>query len=115
MWPLDSAKMDSVWASRSRCSSRSGTLQASTAKTSCPIIGVPTGRAWHRGSRCDGFVCHRLAVGLPRHLPPDGSGSGHGPFGDKAFKAALIGCVVLVIAGVLMVILGGQAPRSVGA
>jgi hypothetical protein len=54
-------------------------------------------------------------VGLPRHLPPDGSGSGHGPFGDKAFKAALIGCVVLVIAGVLMVILGGQAPRSVGA
>jgi hypothetical protein len=48
-------------------------------------------------------------------MPPDSSGSGHGPFGDRAFKGALIGCVVLVIAGVLMVIIGGQAAKSVGA
>jgi hypothetical protein len=48
-------------------------------------------------------------------MPPDSSGSGHGPFGDRAFKGALIGCVVLVIAGVVMVLIGGQAARSVGA
>jgi|SRR5215218_7479471 len=53
-------------------------------------------------------------MGLPRHLPQGSSSSGHGPFGDKAFKGALIGCVVLVIIGLLMVLFGGEAPRSVG-
>jgi hypothetical protein len=47
-------------------------------------------------------------------MPPDSSGPGHGPFGEKAFKGALIGCVVIVIVGVVMVLIGGQAPRSVG-
>jgi hypothetical protein len=48
-------------------------------------------------------------------MPPDSSGGpGHGPFGDKAFKGALIGCVVVVIVGFLMVLVGGQAVRSVG-
>jgi hypothetical protein len=56
-----------------------------------------------------------LAVGLPRQMPPDSSGGpGHGPFGEKAFKGALIGCVVVVIVGFLMVLVGGQALRSVG-
>jgi hypothetical protein len=53
-------------------------------------------------------------MGLPRHLPPETSGSGHGPFGDKAFKGALIGCAVLAIAGLLMMLLGGEAPSAVG-
>jgi hypothetical protein len=53
-------------------------------------------------------------MGLPRHLPRESSGSGHGPFGDAAFKGALIGCVVLVIVGLLMMFLGGEASRSVG-
>jgi hypothetical protein len=43
------------------------------------------------------------------------SRSGHGPFGEKAFKAALIGCVVLLVTGGLMLGLGGDASRSVGA
>jgi len=54
-------------------------------------------------------------VGLPRHLPPGNSRSGYGPFGEKAFKAALVGCVVVIAVGLLMVLLGGDAPRSVGA
>jgi hypothetical protein len=54
-------------------------------------------------------------MGLPRHVPPPGSGSGHGPFGEKAFRGALAGCAVLLVIGVLMVVLGGDAPRSVGA
>jgi hypothetical protein len=53
-------------------------------------------------------------MGLPRQLPSGGRSSGHGPFGDKAFKGALIGCVVLVIAGLAMMLWGGDAPRSVG-
>jgi hypothetical protein len=53
-------------------------------------------------------------MGLPRHLPPGDSGSGHGPFGEKAFKAALIGCVVVVLVGSLMLLLGGGAVKSVG-
>jgi len=56
-----------------------------------------------------------LGMGLPRQLPPGGSSSGHGPFGDKAFKVALIACVVLVVLGLAMVLLGGDAARSVGA
>jgi hypothetical protein len=53
-------------------------------------------------------------MGLPRQLPPGDSSSGHGPFGEKAFKGALIGCVVFVILGSLMVLLGGGAASSVG-
>jgi len=53
-------------------------------------------------------------MGLPRQLPPRDSGSGHGPFGEKAFKGALIGCVILVIGGPLMMLLGGGAVSSVG-
>jgi hypothetical protein len=65
------------------------------------------------GSRTVGSVIV-FGVGLPRHLRPEQPGSGHGPFGDKAFKGALIGCVVLMIIGLLMVLFGGEAPRSVG-
>ena len=53
-------------------------------------------------------------MGLPRQLPPADSGSGHGPFGEKAFKGALIGCVVLVGIGALMLLLGDDAPSAVG-
>ena len=53
-------------------------------------------------------------MGLPRQLPPGGSSPGHGPFGEKAFKGALIGCVVLLVLGPLMMLLGGDAARSVG-
>jgi hypothetical protein len=53
-------------------------------------------------------------MGLSPHVPSGGSSSGRGPFGEKAFKGALIGCVVLVVIGLLMVLLGGDAPRSVG-
>jgi hypothetical protein len=53
-------------------------------------------------------------MGLPRQLPSSDSGSGHGPFGEKAFRRALIGCVVLPILGLAMVLLGSGAPRSVG-
>ena len=42
------------------------------------------------------------------------SGSGHGPFGEKAFRAALVGCGGLLIVGLLMVLVGGSAVRSVG-
>ena len=55
-----------------------------------------------------------FGMGLPRQLPPEGAGSGHGPFGEKAFKGALIGCVVLVIGGLAMLLLGGEAVASVG-
>jgi hypothetical protein len=54
------------------------------------------------------------AMGLPRQLPPGGSSSGHGPFGEKAFKFALAVCVVLVIVGLAMVLLGANAAASVG-
>jgi hypothetical protein len=53
-------------------------------------------------------------MALPRQLPPGDSGSGHGPFGEKAFKGALIGCVVLLIIGAAMVLVGGDAPGAVG-
>jgi hypothetical protein len=48
-------------------------------------------------------------MGLPRHIPPGASSSGRGPFGEKAFRGALIGCVALVLVGALMVLLGGDA------
>jgi protein-S-isoprenylcysteine O-methyltransferase Ste14 len=53
-------------------------------------------------------------MGPPRHLGQGDSGSGRGPFGEKAFRAALAGCVVLVALGVLMMIVAGGATRSVG-
>jgi hypothetical protein len=55
-----------------------------------------------------------FGMGLPRQLGPGDSRSGHGPFGEKAFKGALVGCVVLVIVGLVMVLLGGEAASSVG-
>ena len=53
-------------------------------------------------------------MGLPLHPSPGGSGHGHGPFGEKAFKGALVACVVLVVAGVGMLAIGGRAVRGVG-
>jgi hypothetical protein len=53
-------------------------------------------------------------MGLPRQLASGSSGSGYGPFGEKAFKRTLVGCVVLVSLGLLMLLLGSGAPRAVG-
>jgi hypothetical protein len=53
-------------------------------------------------------------MGLPRQLPPGDSGTGHGPFGEKAFKGALIGCVVLIVIGVGMVLVSSDAPAAAG-
>ena len=53
-------------------------------------------------------------MGLPHPLPPGSPGSGHGPFGVKAFHGALIGCGLAVVLGLLMVLYGGEAVRSVG-
>jgi peptidoglycan/LPS O-acetylase OafA/YrhL len=53
-------------------------------------------------------------MGPPRHLSRGDAGSGHGPFGKKAFNGALIGCVVLAVIGALMLVLGGDAPTAVG-
>jgi hypothetical protein len=54
-------------------------------------------------------------VGLPRHLGSRGSDSGRGPFGEKAFRGAVIGCVVLLIGGLSLVMLGGAAATALGA
>src|SRR4051794_18847363 len=59
-------------------------------------------------------LCHRLGIGPPRHLGPGSRGSGHGPFGQKAFKAALLDCVVLIVVGVVMVMSGADAASAVG-
>jgi len=53
-------------------------------------------------------------MGLPRHLPDGGRASGRGPFGEKAFRGALVGCGVLLAAG-LITVLSGEGARSVGA
>lgn len=53
-------------------------------------------------------------MGLPGHIPHGGSGHGHGPFGAKAFRAALIGCAVLIAIGVVMLAAGGDAVRGAG-
>lgn len=53
-------------------------------------------------------------MGLPRHTSLGGSGGGHGPFGEKAFKGALIACCVLIGVGVLMLATGGSDVRGVG-
>jgi hypothetical protein len=54
-------------------------------------------------------------MGLPRHLGASESGSGHGPFGQKAFKAALIGCAALLVVGLVLLLFAGGALRDVGA
>ena len=46
--------------------------------------------------------------------PPGPSPSGHGPFGDKAFKATLIFCVMLASVGVLMIGRGNDDVAGVG-
>ncbi len=46
--------------------------------------------------------------------PPQSRGPGHGPFGEKAFRGALVGCVVLVVVGLLLVLLADGAVASVG-
>jgi hypothetical protein len=54
-------------------------------------------------------------VGLPRQIPAPGSGQpGHGPFGEKAFKGALIACAIVIAAGAAMLALGGDTVRGVG-
>src|SRR5204862_2352568 len=54
-------------------------------------------------------ACHRG----PMPLPPPSSGARHGPFGEKAFKAALIGCVVLIFGGFAM-LGGGEDVAGIG-
>ncbi len=45
-------------------------------------------------------------MGVPGQIPPGGRGArrapGHGPFGDKAFKGALVFCGVLVLSAPLL-------------
>jgi hypothetical protein len=53
-------------------------------------------------------------MGLRRHFPPAEPGSGHGPFGDKAFKGALIVCAVLTAAGLPMLLAGGEVATPLG-
>src|SRR5687767_7972585 len=53
-------------------------------------------------------------MGLPPHSSSGSSGSGHGPFGEKAFKGALIVCAVLIGAGTAMLVAGGSAARDAG-
>ena len=53
-------------------------------------------------------------MGLPRHFSHTGSGSGHGPFGAKAFKGALIACAVLIGVGAVMLAASGDAVRGAG-
>ena len=53
-------------------------------------------------------------MSLPRHLGPPDPGSGRGPFGEKGFRGALIGCAVLVVAGLPLVVATGGTPRSIG-
>ncbi len=57
-------------------------------------------------------------MGVPGQIPPigpgPGRGSGHGPFGDKAFRGALVVCAVLVGVGIVLVGASGQSGRAVG-
>ena len=54
-------------------------------------------------------------MAMPPPLPPRKSGSGHGPFGAKAFNGALIGCGVLVVMGLPMVLASSGPVLSLGA
>ena len=53
-------------------------------------------------------------MGLPPHPSSGGSGHGHGPFGEKAFKGALIACAVLIAIGIAMLATGARAVRGAG-
>jgi hypothetical protein len=53
-------------------------------------------------------------VSLPRHLGPPDPGSGRGPFGEKAFRGALIVCAVLVVIGLPLVVATGGTARAIG-
>ena len=53
-------------------------------------------------------------MALPRQLPPGDSGSGHGPFGEKAFRGALVACGAMVLIGLVLALATSGAPRSVG-
>ena len=57
-------------------------------------------------------------MGVPGQIPPagrgPGRGSGHGPFGDKAFRGALVVCAVLVVLEPVPLLTGGENARSVG-
>lgn len=79
-----------------------------------PAGGVPAGGggATRRGLTRGSVIVS--SMGLPRHLGTGDSSPGYGPFGRKAFKGALLGCVVLVIAGLAMALLGGGASGAVG-
>ena len=52
-------------------------------------------------------------MSLPRHLGPADPGSGRGPFGEKAFRGALIGCAVLVVIGLPLVMAAGGTARAI--
>ncbi len=62
--------------------------------------------------------CHRAAMGVPGQIPPGGRGArrapGHGPFGDKAFKGALVFCGVLVLSAPVLLVAGGSSARALG-
>jgi hypothetical protein len=49
---------------------------------------------------------------LPGQPPPGRPRSG--PLGERAFRGALVGCVALVVLGLLMALLGGGTVASVG-
>jgi hypothetical protein len=58
-----------------------------------------------------------VSAGPPGLPPPIGGGArspGRGPFGQAAFNAALIGCAVLVVLGLVMAVVGGRAVNDVG-
>ena len=69
MWPLDSAKIDSVWASSRGASSRSRTAHGSTANTSAPIMARSSSSA--RSFTTTSAPCSRSAVGVPDAVDPD--------------------------------------------
>ena len=51
---------------------------------------------------------------LPPPVPSHDPNPGHGPFGETAFRAALACCVVLVVVGLLMALLGDGAVAGTG-
>jgi hypothetical protein len=54
------------------------------------------------------------ARGLSAQPPPPQPPSGHGPFGNAAFKGALILCLVLIGVGVVMIRSGNEDVAGVG-
>jgi hypothetical protein len=53
-------------------------------------------------------------VSLSRHLGPPDPGSGRGPFGEKAFRGALVGCALLVVVGLPLMVATGGTSRAIG-